>query len=142
MVEFALIFPIFLLFVFGGLEIFLWQMYTASAQFLAQEGAQVPGAATASQTVADAQSEVDLAVNKSFLMGTPYSNCTMPAGGPMCTPGVFMNTYDHVYIFAQDTGGNLVITIHAWKPSPTPILIGNSFPIFAQNEQTQQSFTP
>ena len=142
MVEFAFVFPIFLAFIFGGLGVFLWQIYDISAQFVAQEGAQVqvaPGS-----RISTAESQALAAIPKSLLMNTPsdaYTYAGTNCGSVSEPSGPSPNI---LYICAQDTGSyGITVTVKGWKPSPFPLpFVGNAFPIYAQVVETDQWFQP
>lgn len=73
-IESALVFPIFVVFIFGGFVIFLWNLYAASANYVAHEATQVPGQ-DPSLAITQSYTDAVIAARGSYLAGTTINLC-------------------------------------------------------------------
>jgi len=141
MVEFALIFPVFIFLILGGILLFMWELYNASAQFVVQEATYVAGySSTGTSYTASAETQALVAIHESMLAAvnvSPHHVVMSCASAPKVAYKLFLCA-------KSTTSGNsttVVVTVTGWMPSPTPIpIIGQLLPVHSQAEAVIQGF--
>ncbi len=143
MVEFALIFPVFIFLILGGILLFMWELYNASAQFVVQEATYVAGYSASGATyTATAEAQAVTAIHESMLAAVDVSpHHLVYACPPAAPPKVAYKMFLCATSATSGTSTVITVTISGWMPSPTPIpVIGQLLPVNSTAQATIQGF--